>query len=182
MYKKSGKLISMIVSLLIFTGCGVQKMLKESVGIGLANLHLYPADMMNVDDNQNPLPTIVRIYQLKSKYKMEKAGFKTIWRNDKETLDDDLLEKQEITVYPGKNREIGIEKKENARYIAIVAIFRKPDTETNLWKQIIEFESWTIGSQNIEISIEKDRLKIGVEEEEKHEKEEKEPENEDVKI
>ena len=179
MYKKSGKLISIIVSLLIFTGCGVQKIIKEYVGIGLANIHLRPANMMNVDDNGNPLPTIVRIYQLKSKYKMEKADFKTIWRNDKETLDDDLLEKQEITVYPGKNRKIAIEKKENARYIAIVAIFRKPDTETNQWKQIIEFESWIIGSQNIEIGIEKNSLKIGVEEKEEVEKE---PKTEDVEI
>lgn len=152
----------MILSLV---GCGAFTFL----GFGKASVNLQPSKTMNVDDNGNPLPTVVRIYQLKSKYKMDKADFKSLWKNDKVLLDDDLLEKKEITVYPGKKQEIKIEKKDDAKYIGIVAIFRKPNEEQGKWKYTAEFSSWNLGSQDIDIILGKDNLKIGVLEEEKKE-------------
>lgn len=165
MRKQTGKLSLLVVYLLIFaTGCGAVKYL----GFGMASINLQPSKTMNLGNNGSPLPTIVRIYQLKSKYKMEKADFKSLWRNDKVVLDDTLLEKKEVTVYPGQKQEIKIEKKDEARFIGIVAIFRKPNEETNGWKHIAELTSWTIGSQDIQLIVGKDELKIGILEEEKN--------------
>ncbi len=157
------KLVSLFVSFLLLPslGCGVTNML----GFGAAGINLQPSETMNIGENGNPLPTVVWIYQLKSKARMEKADFKTIWRSDKEVLDDDLLEKKEIMIYPGKNQEIALEKKDKTRYIAIIAIFRKPNEETGKWKQIIDANSWTIGSQELNSILGKDILKLGVLEE-----------------
>jgi type VI secretion system protein VasD len=163
--KTMRKLVLFFVSFLLLPslGCGVSKML----GFGEAEINLQPSEIMNIGENGNPLPTVIWIYQLKSKDRMEKADFKTIWRSDKEILDDDLLEKKEIMIYPGKNQEIELEKKDNTRYIAIIAIFRKPNEETGKWKQIIDADSWTIGSQKIDVIVGKDVLKLDVLEDEK---------------
>jgi type VI secretion system VasD/TssJ family lipoprotein len=80
-----------------------------------------------------------------------------------------LLEKKEVTIYPGKKQEIEIEKKDDAKYIGIVAIFRKPNEEQDKWKHIVELSSWNVGSQGINIILGKDNLKIGVLEEEEKE-------------
>jgi type VI secretion system VasD/TssJ family lipoprotein len=80
MRKQNSKLLMfsayfwMIMSLV---GCGAFTFL----GFGTASVNLQPSETMNVDDNGNPLPTVVRIYQLKSKYKMEKADFRSLWKN-----------------------------------------------------------------------------------------------------
>jgi type VI secretion system protein VasD len=168
------KTLSWITILVVSTalaGCGAFSFL----GFGMASVNLQPSKTMNVGDEKQPLPIEVRIYQLKSDYKMKKADFKSIWKNDKGVLDETLLDKKEVMVYPGKNLEIEIEKKDEAKYIGVAAIFRKPDEESDGWKHIIELSSWNIGSQDIDLIIGKNSLKVGVlEEEENHDKNEDE--------
>jgi type VI secretion system protein VasD len=157
MRKFNGELLLLLTCFFIsgLSGCGV-------MGFGMAKVNLQPSKLMNVSDDGNPLPTVVWIYQLKSKNKMEQANFMAIWRNDKEILDDDLLEKKEVTIYPGKAQDIETKKKDGAGYIAIVAIFRNPDEDTNKWKQIFELASWSVGSQKINVIIAENSLKVGI--------------------
>ena len=156
MNKHAEKTICLVYLLaVLFSGCGC-------LGFGTTDVYLYPAKKMNADDLGQPLPTVVWVYQLKSKDRMEQADFKAIWKNDKGALADDLLEKKEITIYPKEIQRVKLDEKEGVKYIAVVAIFRKPDEEANTWRKIIEVRSLTLGSQDIDLTVEQNVLKVGI--------------------
>ena len=161
MRKQSSGLLLLFLCLgasVFLTGCGYFRY----VGLWMPDVNLQPSSKMNPGENGEPLPTGVRIYQLTTKDKMEKSDFKSLWKNDKAVLDDTLLAKKEVTVYPGKIQEIEIKKKSGASYIGVMAIFRKPNEESGKWKYIVKLTPWTFGSQDIDLIIGKDALKAGV--------------------
>lgn len=92
---------------------------------------------LNVNDEGVPLPVIVRVYQLRNKDKFEKARFTALWKNDKETLESDLVERKELTLHPEAQIvvELEVEIKKGVEYIGVLGLFRRPDNDAS--KKII---------------------------------------------
>lgn len=117
---------------------------------------------LNQDDSGAGLPVVVRLYQLKAPGRFQQAEFKALWKNDRDVLDGDMLERKELTVFPDAKSvvEIDLQKKNGAEYIGVMALFRKPDMES--WKQVVRAESswWNPFTPKIRMVLEHYRVKL----------------------
>ena len=127
-----------------------------TVSFGLAacgkkaiNLSVAGSKTLNLDDGGAPLPVVVRIYQLKGKEKIEGADFISLWKGDLAILGGDLLDRQEITLLPDTQVVLKVDPKEGAEYLALMALFRKP--QGNGWREIIPLKEKKVRA--VEISV-----------------------------
>ena len=104
-------------------------------------LILTSTNALNQDDSGEALPVIVRVYQLKGKDKFQQATFKALWKNDKELLEGDLLDRKELTVHPDSETllDLDLDVKHGAAFFGVMALFRKPDVMS--WKELIPAET-----------------------------------------
>jgi type VI secretion system protein VasD len=125
---------------------------KKEISISVAG-----SKTLNLDDGGNPLPVIVRVYQLKGKEKIEGADFISLWKEDEKVLEGDLLDRQEITLLPDTKFEVKVDPKEGSEYLALMALFRKP--QGNGWREIIPLKGKKVRS--VEIRVEEQTVKAG---------------------
>jgi type VI secretion system VasD/TssJ family lipoprotein len=85
------------------------------------------SDRLNMDESGRSLAVIVRIYQLKTLRTLETADFDQMWQHDKETLGEDLLSVEELTLDPSDKKAVPVKRSPDARYLVAVGLFRKPD-------------------------------------------------------
>jgi type VI secretion system protein VasD len=90
---------------------------------------------VNPDVGGQALSVVVRIYQLKDKGRLESADYNAILKSEKDTLSDDLLERQERVIQPGTQEMLEVQANPMARYIAAVALFRNPSGDG--WRKVI---------------------------------------------
>jgi type VI secretion system VasD/TssJ family lipoprotein len=83
-------------------------------------------DSVNFDRAGQSLPTPVRFFQLKDLNKLKNASFDDLWMHADEVLGDDLVDVQEVVVYPSQTHSDALLIKEEATYFAAAAIFREP--------------------------------------------------------
>ena len=89
---------------------------------------------LNMDRSGQPLPVVVRVYQLSDSKNFENASFSHMWKNDIETLGDSALTRQEVVVSPGSTKTVEMPKNDLANYVAVVALFHHP--EGDKWRAL----------------------------------------------
>jgi type VI secretion system protein VasD len=109
----------------------------EPCDVQVVTLSIFAADNINPNENGNPRPVVVRLYQLKSSVRMENATYDQILLKDKETLQDDLAKVDEVEVFPHDLVEVKFERMKEASHLAGVALFHSP--KGNSWKTFYEF-------------------------------------------
>lgn len=90
------------------------------------DVHFLTSKQLNFDQHHRSLPVLVRVYQLDRLSHFREATFEDLWQRDKAVLGDDLLDRQEISVAPGKVQHIHFNRNKKARYVAAFALFRLP--------------------------------------------------------
>jgi type VI secretion system protein VasD len=85
---------------------------------------------LNPGPNAQPLPTVVRIYQLKGTTQLSVLSLDEIMRNEKASLADDLLDVQEITLKPKTRHYPELLRKPGATHVAVAAFYRQPTSES----------------------------------------------------
>jgi type VI secretion system protein VasD len=111
---------------------------------------------LNPDQNGQPLSVVVRVYQLKDKGRLESADYNAILKSERETLSDDLVERQERVVQPGTQEMLEISANPAARYLGIVALFRNPAGDT--WRRILPVSQSK--TQKINITLRAQTLEV----------------------
>ena len=87
---------------------------------------------LNPGEKGEALATVVRIYQLKGVTKLMGVSFDDLLDHDKDTLGEDFLAMQEVTINPGDKLDPPVVRNPDARYVLAVALFRQPTGTT--WK------------------------------------------------
>lgn len=100
-----------------------------------ANLWVSGAEDLNPDPAGEPLPTLVRVYQLSALGELDQASFKQMMTRPEEVLGETLLAAEEVTVYPGKSSFRSFERDPGANYAVGVAVVRQP-TGTS-WRAVL---------------------------------------------
>jgi type VI secretion system protein VasD len=102
------------------------------------DVSLQGGPTLNPGDDGQALPTIVRVYLLKSDQAIVGAAAEDLQRSDKETLGSDLLEGKEVTLTPSSRQLVRFERSpltaNPAVVIAVAALFRRP--ESSAWRAI----------------------------------------------
>ncbi len=122
-----------LLAALTLNGCGLFGGEKAPVPVDVT---VTAAARLNPDDAGQSLPTVIRIYQLKSASKAENAQYEDIYRRDKEVLGDDLLQVDEVVLSPGDIARRTVSGEKGARAVMVVGVFRKPSG--NGWRIITE--------------------------------------------
>lgn len=99
-------------------------------------LRIEAAPRLNLDERGESLPTTLHIYQLKSDKKLREAAFEDVLDREKETLGDELISSQEITIAPAERSEQPLARAPEAAYVAVVALFRQP--AGTFWRAIVK--------------------------------------------
>lgn len=96
---------------------------------------LNPSERINPDEHGTPLPTVVRLLQLRRASRLEEADFAELWEQLEPTLGDDLVQKRELTVFPGRAQRVPLELDPASRFLVGMAVFRQP-TGTQ-WRAVV---------------------------------------------
>lgn len=98
---------------------------------------------LNMNQDQEPLPVVVNIYQLSDKKAFENASFEELWKSDLTVLSNSLLRKDTLTLDPASQQKLVLEKNDQARYVGIMAAFRQqPDDTWKILKKIDRSFLW----------------------------------------
>lgn len=100
-----------------------------------ANLWVQGSYDLNPDASGDPLPTLVRVYQLSNLGELEQASFEEMLAQSDEVLGETLLATEEITVYPGQSTFRSFERDPSANYVVGVAVVRQPSGTQ--WRSVL---------------------------------------------
>ncbi len=105
--------------------------------VQVVTLNIYAADNINPNENGNPRPVVVRLYQLKNEVRMENATYDQVLLNDKAVLADDIMKMDELSIFPNDLVEVKFERIKEASVLAGVALFHGPKGSS--WKTFYTF-------------------------------------------
>jgi type VI secretion system protein VasD len=109
------------------SGCGQTILpIKEpkKCDLQFVTLSIIAAQQLNPTDTGEPRPVQLRIYQLQDDIRIQNAGFREVWKKEKDTIGDHIIKKDELYVYPNTRTEVKFERNKEAQYIVGVALFR----------------------------------------------------------
>lgn len=111
-----------------------EELLAKMQGSGKTTCPAPPLEVVLQGDAQlNPseggrsMPVEVRMLLLRDRAKFDQLDFETVWQSASEELGTDLLSSASITVFPSKIAIHTLKTTTDAAFIALVAIFRKPE-------------------------------------------------------
>ncbi|WP_240348807.1 type VI secretion system lipoprotein TssJ, partial [Pseudomonas viridiflava] len=99
---------------------------------GRASLNTDSAEM-----NALSVATLVRIYQLRASRAFEQASYDRLVTAAASALSADLVDEQAVVIKPGGGAQLSVPLHSEARYVAVVALYRQPDLEQNSWRLLV---------------------------------------------
>jgi len=96
------------------------------------NVFFQAVTDLNPDLKNRPSPMIVRVYELKSDATFNQADFFSLQNNDRATLTEDLLARDEFIIRPGDNFKINRRAHPQIRAVGVLAAFR--DLPHSTWR------------------------------------------------
>jgi type VI secretion system protein VasD len=106
----------------------------KSCTLQVVGMTIIASPKINPEDDGSPRPVQLRLYQLKTDNRLLNASFDQIWKEDKATLQDDLVKVEEFPVYPDTRTEVKFERSPDALFVVGVALFRTPKGR-NWWTE-----------------------------------------------
>ncbi len=140
-------------TLLFLTACGGP----------MVNIGLHSNENLNPDRKGDPLPVVIRVYQLNDKGAFQSATFNQIWKNDESILGNTLLSRNEIILNPSSKDQVEVDRHADAKYLAVVAIFRNPIERK--WRDLQDISAGWVArkldlSETIQVSLVGNTLRI----------------------
>ncbi|KIH76525.1 type VI secretion system protein VasD [Geoalkalibacter ferrihydriticus] len=89
---------------------------------------------LNLNDFDEPLPVVVRVYQLNDDADFLKADFSDLWKDDLKALGNSLLTRDEVVMNPAAQMVLEYPRHDQTRFVAVMGVFRKPGE--NSWRDI----------------------------------------------
>jgi type VI secretion system protein VasD len=97
-------------------------------------LNLSSTENLNMNNGKEPLPVVVRVYQLTDPKVFENATFHELWKNDLAILGNTLLRKDSLTLDPASRQKVRFDRHEQTRYVALMAAFNSQPN--NSWRVV----------------------------------------------
>lgn len=140
----------MVVCAALLGGCGVTQTVTDATvstakaifykQVKTLHLDLSARVALNTDTKEMSalsVPTLVRVYQLRDKKVVEMATYDLLVSDDDDKLGSELVGTQAVVVKPGEGVQLNVPLQEQAQFVAVVALFRTPDAQTNAWRLIL---------------------------------------------
>jgi len=145
--RKTVTVCAALTAAVLLTGCGLTQKVSEGTKavatsifykqVRTLHLDIRARAALNVNDDGIPLPTMIRIYQLKDRKAFDGADYKALSAGDALVIKADLLAEKDIRLKPGEAVQIDMPMEETAQYVAVAAMFLSPDQTRNTWRVVI---------------------------------------------
>lgn len=135
---------------LLVSGCGVTQSLSESTASMTRAIFYKQVRTLRLDfDGRVALntevtdmralsvPVMVRVYQLRDGKSASKATYDDLLRDADRLLGAELLDQRSLVIRPGEGGQLDVPLNENARAVAVVGLFREPDSQVNDWRLLL---------------------------------------------
>lgn len=127
--------IGSLAATFLLAGCSLLGLAKPS-SPGPMRLQIEAAARLNPDDGGRSLPTLVRVYQLRSAAKARTVELTDLLRDPKEALGEDLLATEELLLSPGQTVQRTLTREPQARAVLVAAVVRRPAGVS--WRDVVE--------------------------------------------
>lgn len=144
---KKEKIGLLLAAVFLLGGCGLsQKVSKGSSSLVKAvftrevdtlHLSLVSRSALNNDAGGVPLPTVVRVYQLKARPAFDTASYRMLQAQDTTVLSADLLSRQVLNVMPAASATVETPLTPETQYVAVIALFQSPDLAQDTWRVVL---------------------------------------------
>jgi type VI secretion system protein VasD len=141
----------LLLLVLLLSGCGSPQV----------RLNLSSTANLNMNDNKEPLPVVVRIYQLSDSKAFETATFSELWKSDITILGNSLLRKDSLTLDPSSQQKISLDRHEETRFVAVMAAFRNQPNDS--WRTIKKSDGSIMGlklSTSLKVTLKDNVIEI----------------------
>ncbi|VDR26615.1 Uncharacterized protein conserved in bacteria [Raoultella terrigena] len=105
--------------------------------IKILHLDFEPRAATNADEAQTPLATMIQVWQLKDRQKVDAADYQKLLRDADSVLKEDILASKSLLVMPKGSVILNMPMSEEARYVAVVGLFNRPDMKNNAWRLVL---------------------------------------------
>ncbi|MBS9438363.1 type VI secretion system lipoprotein TssJ [Photorhabdus noenieputensis] len=136
---------------LLLTGCGLTQTVTDGTVAAsqslfhkrVKTLHLdfIPRAAVNTDTGESvalSVPALVRVYQLRDNNAIKKVDYADLLDDGDHILSADCLASEEVVVKPGSHASLDMPMAAQAKYVAVVGLFRNPDLANGTWRRIIK--------------------------------------------
>jgi len=138
---------------LSLTGCGLTQSVTDGTHsavqsifykkIKVLHLDFTAREALNTDareSNSLSEPLVVRVYQLKDHKLFDKTVYQQLLKDGDTVLKAELLTSRDVVIKPGGDATLDMPMEQDAKFVAVVGLFRHPDMDKNSWKRVLERE------------------------------------------
>jgi type VI secretion system protein VasD len=97
---------------------------RKACELQIVGLTVVASPRLNSTTDGEPRPVLMRIYQLREDNRLQNADFEQVWKDDKASLGDDVVMRDEIYVYPESRTNMRFVRNPEARFVAAAALYR----------------------------------------------------------
>ncbi|EXU74196.1 type VI secretion system lipoprotein TssJ [Erwinia mallotivora] len=134
----------------LLTACGLTQTVSDGTvsvtraifykKIKVLHLDFEPRAAINADESQTPLATMVQVYQLKDRQKVDAVDYQKLLRDADNTLKEDIVASKSLLVMPKGSVTLNMLMNEEAKFVAVVGLFNRPDMRNNSWKLVLSLD------------------------------------------
>lgn len=139
--------IALLAICCLLAGCGLTQSVSDGASsmtksifykkIKVLHLDFEPRAATNADEAQTPLATMVRVYQLKDRQKVDAADYQKLLRDADNLLKEDIVASKSLLVMPKGSVTLNMPMDEEAQFVAVVGLFNRPDMKNNSWRLVL---------------------------------------------
>jgi type VI secretion system protein VasD len=111
--------------------------------VKVLHLDFTAREALNTDareENSASEPVLVRVYQLRDDTLLQKTVYQQLVGDGEGALKDDLLASRSVVVKPGTAASLDMPMEKEAKFVAVVGLFRHPDMDKNHWRLLLTRE------------------------------------------
>lgn len=127
------KLITICLGTLLLSSCTPSLLVDMSAG-----------SLLNPDSHRHSLPVQVKLFELNDNTAFMTASFHELWQHERSVLGRASLFSKNLTVTPKSQMMLRLPRYNNAKYFAVMAIYRIPIA--NNWRKIVKIPHHTASS------------------------------------
>jgi type VI secretion system protein VasD len=131
----------------LLTGCGLTQSVSEGTASTAKAIFYKQVNTLRLDVGSRiasntdggymdalSVPTIVRVYQLRTAKALERTTYEALLENADTALASDLLAERTLVIKPGAGAQLSEPLDDQAQVVAVVALLRSPDPASANWR------------------------------------------------
>ncbi len=133
----------MLAVVLVLSACGGSQRATPCSTPALATLYVTADTELNIDEQGQSLPVVLRLLQVTDPEPLDSATFDLLWQQPTETLGPALVRMTDVTIYPGDTQTIEVRAEKRAHFLGIMGIFREPAGRD--WLEVLRLKADPLG-------------------------------------